>query len=195
MPDTEWEKSRIRSQVREYRKLITDEELERCDRDLLDEFKAALKADRELKKIFDAAGAVAVYKATGGELPCDALAEYIRNRGKKTLYPLVKGDDMVFIDVKDPSKELRPGSFGIPEPDEAKGIFAGELTDIVIMPGIAFDPEGNRLGQGRGYYDRWIASLPENKRPLLIGVCMEYQMMGLIPVNSSDIPADMILCI
>ena len=195
MKDIEWEKSRIRSQVREYRKLITKQELEQYDKDLLDEFKAAVKADKDLKKAFDSARAVAVYKAVGGELPCDALAAYMRKAGKKTVYPLVKGDDMVFIEVKDPGTELVPGSFGIPEPDEKKGIFENGNIDIMIMPGIAFDPEGNRLGQGKGYYDRWISSVPEDKRPLLIGVCMEYQMMGLIPVTSSDIPSDMILCI
>lgn len=194
MSDIEWEKSRIRSQVREYRKLITEEELTEYDKGLLDEFKAALKADKEFKKIYDNARVIAVYKAVGGELPCDALAAYMRSSGKKTLYPRVQGDDMVFIEVKDPKKELQKGSFGIPEPDEKKSAFDGKI-DIVIMPGIAFDPEGNRLGQGKGYYDRWIGSVPESDRPLLIGVCMEYQMMGLIPVNSSDIPSDMILCI
>jgi len=194
MSDIEWEKSRIRSQVREYRKLITEEELTEYDKGLLDEFKAALKADKEFKKIYDNARVIAVYKAVGGELPCDALAAYMRSSGKKTLYPRVQGDDMMFIEVKDPKKELQKGSFGIPEPDEKKSAFDGKI-DIVIMPGIAFDPEGNRLGQGKGYYDRWIASVPESDRPLLIGVCMEYQMMGLIPVNSSDIPSDMILCI
>lgn len=194
MSDIEWEKSRIRSQVREYRKLITEEELTEYDKGLLVEFKAALKADKEFKKIYDNARVIAVYKAVGGELPCDALAAYMRSSGKKTLYPRVQGDDMMFIEVKDPKKELQKGSFGIPEPDEKKSAFDGKI-DIVIMPGIAFDPEGNRLGQGKGYYDRWIASVPESDRPLLIGVCMEYQMMGLIPVNSSDIPSDMILCI
>lgn len=194
MSDIEWEKSRIRSQVREYRKLITEEELTEYDKGLLDEFKAALKADKEFKKMYDNARVIAVYKAVGGELPCDALAAYMRSSGKKTLYPRVQGDDMVFIEVKDPKKELQKGSFGIPEPDGKKGAFDGKI-DIVIMPGIAFDPEGNRLGQGKGYYDRWIGSVPESDRPLLIGVCMEYQMMGLIPVNSSDIPSDMILCI
>ncbi len=195
MNDIEWEKARIRSQVREYRKLITGQELDQYDRDLLDAFKDALKTDKDLKKAFDAARAVAVYKAVGGELPCDALAAYMRKEGKKTLYPLVKGDDMVFIDVTDPDKELVPGSFGIPEPDGGKGAFENGKIDIVIMPGIAFDPEGNRLGQGKGFYDRWLASFPEGKRPLLIGACMEYQMMGLIPVYTSDIPADMVLCI
>ncbi len=193
--DIEWEKARIRSQIREYRKLLTKEELLQYDKDLLEEFKAAVKADKELKKAFDSSRVVAVYKAVGGELPCDALAAYMRKAGKKTAYPLVKGEDMVFIGVKDPASELIPGSYGIPEPSCKKGIIDSESIDIMILPGIAFDPEGNRLGQGGGYYDRWLSSVPVDKRPLLIGVCMENQMMGLLPVSSSDIPVDMVLCI
>ena len=68
MNDIEWEKARIRSQVREYRKLITGQELDQYDRDLLDAFKDALKTDKDLKKAFDAARAVAVYKAVGEDL-------------------------------------------------------------------------------------------------------------------------------
>lgn len=195
MSDISWEKAHIRSQIREQRKFITKDELEAADKALLDEFKAVLKQDKSFKKIFDKAHTVAVYKAVGGELPCDALAAYIRNTGKKTVYPLVKGDDMVFIEVKNPGKELIPGSYGIPEPDEKKGIFDGGKIDIVILPGIAFDEAGNRLGQGKGYYDRWIGGLKKDSTPLLIGVCMEFQMMSMIPTETSDIPADMLLCI
>lgn len=195
MSDIAWEKAHIRSQIREQRKFITPDELEAADKALLDEFKAVLKQDKSFKKVFEKARAVAVYKAVGGELPCDALAAYIRNTGKKTVYPLVKGDDMVFIEVKNPGKELIPGSYGIPEPDEKKGIFDDGKIDIVILPGIAFDEAGNRLGQGKGYYDRWIGSLKKDSTPLLIGVCMEFQMMSMIPTETSDIPADMLLCI
>ena len=195
MSDIAWEKAHIRSQIREQRKFITKDELEAADKALLDEFKAVLKQDKSFKKIFDKARAVAVYKAVGGELPCDALAAYIRNTGKKTVYPLVKGEDMVFIEVKTPGKELISGNYGIPEPDEKKGIFDDGKIDIVILPGIAFDEAGNRLGQGKGYYDRWIGSLRKDIRPVLIGVCMEFQMMSMIPTETSDIPADMLLCI
>ena len=195
MEDLNWEKSRIRSQIREYRKLLTEDELKACGRDLLDEFKAVLKQDKELKKIYDKARFVAMYKAVGGELPCDALAEFIRSSGKKTLYPRVCGEKMDFVEVKDPRKELVKGSFGIPEPSASAKETSKEQIGIVIMPGIAFDREGNRLGQGKGFYDRWLSSFPEGKRPFLIGVCMEFQMMSAIPVSSSDIPADMILCI
>lgn len=195
MSDTAWEKSHIRAQIREQRKFLVKEELEQAGKDLAAEFKAALKEDASLRKAYDKAKVIAVYKAVGGELPCDALAHYFRNTGKKTCYPRVNGDDMEFVPVKNPDKEMVPGSFGIPEPSSSLKAVDNESVDIVIMPGIAFDQEGNRLGQGKGYYDRWISSVGEGKRPLLIGVCFTFQLMSQVPVTSSDIPADMVLCI
>ena len=195
MSDIAWEKAHIRLQIREQRKFITEDELAAGDRDLLSEFKAVLKEDKNFKKIFDKAHTVAVYKAVRGELPCDALANYIKGSGKKTVYPRVQGDDMEFVEIRNPAKELVPGSFGIPEPAASLKPYEKDKIDIVIVPGIAFDEAGNRLGQGKGYYDRRIASFPEGKRPLLIGVCMDFQLMSLIPVESSDIPVDMLLCI
>ena len=195
MSDTAWEKAHIRSQIREQRKFITQDELAAGDRDLLSEFKAVLKEDKSFKKVFDKAHTVAVYKAVRGELPCDALTNYFKGSGKKIVYPRVQSDDMEFVEIRNAAKELVPGAFGIPEPAASLKPYAKDKIDIVIVPGIAFDEAGNRLGQGKGYYDRWIASFPEDKRPLLIGVCMDFQLMSLIPVESSDIPVDMLLCI
>lgn len=194
MSDISWEKSHIRSQIREQRKFLVKEELEQGGKDLVAEFKAALKEDASLRKAYDKAKVIAVYKAVGGELPCDDLALYFKNTGKKTVYPRVNGDDMEFVTVKNPDKELVPGNFGIPEPVSSLQAVGNESVDIMIMPGIAFDQEGNRLGQGKGYYDRWIASVGKN-RPLLIGVCFTFQLMSEVPAASSDIPADMVLCI
>ena len=195
MSDTAWEKAHIRSQIREQRKFITQDELEAGDKDLLAEFKTVLKEDKGFKKLFDKAHTVAVYKAVRGELPCDDLANYIKGSGKKTLYPRVQGDDMEFVEIRNAAKELVPGAFGIPEPAASLKPYDNDKIDVVIVPGIAFDETGNRLGQGKGYYDRWIASFPENKRPLLIGVCMDFQLMSEIPTETSDIPVDMLLCI
>lgn len=195
MSDIAWEKVHIRSQIREQRKFLSEEELASCGKDLLNEFKAILKEDKNFKKTFEKARSIAVYKAVRGELPCDALADYIRNSGKKTLYPRVNGNNMEFVKIGNPGKELVPGNFGIPEPSSKLPAADNKDIDIVIVPGIAFDEEGNRLGQGKGYYDRWIGSIEESKRPLLIGACMRFQLMSKVPSETSDIPVDMLLCI
>lgn len=187
-------KAVIRQEIKEQRKLLTPEELSSYDSDLLSEFKAVLKEDKELKAAFDKADHIAVYKALGGELPCDALSGYIRSAGKKTLYPSTTGDGLTFHVINDPERELVKGRFGIMEPSPDIGVYTGD-TDIMIMPGVAFDYEGNRVGRGKGYYDRWLSSVPQERRPLLIGVCLNFQMMTSVPSESSDIPADMVLCI
>ena len=111
------------------------------------------------------------------------------------MYPKTVDGVISFYPVKDPSKDLVKGQFGIPEPEGNGAPVSGEDIDIVIMPGVAFDYEGRRLGYGKGCYDRWLGNIPEKRRPLLIGVCMRFQMMTDIPAESSDIPVDMVLCI
>jgi 5-formyltetrahydrofolate cyclo-ligase len=193
MSDISYDKARIRAQIREQRKLLGEEELKRADADLEAEFELALKQDIFLKNRFEKAETVAVYAAFGGELPCDALAEFCRKNKKKTVYPVTDGDDMYFCEVKDPSKELHKGRFGIMEPS-SKAV-PNDSVDIVIMPGIAYDEEGGRVGMGGGFYDRWISSFDEDQRPLLIGVCMQFQMMTKVPCEASDIFADVVLCV
>lgn len=195
MSDIGWEKSRIRTQIREQRKFITEDELALCGKDLLTEFKTVLKSDKSFFGTFTKARKIAVYRAVGGELPCEALAGFIRSSGKAVLYPRVDGERMEFVKITDPVKQLVPGRFGIPEPLPELAAEDDDSIDIVIVPGIAFDGEGNRLGQGRGYYDRWIGNIEQIKRPLLIGVCMKFQLMSEVPTLSSDIPVDMLLCI
>ncbi|MBP5180917.1 MAG: 5-formyltetrahydrofolate cyclo-ligase [Clostridiales bacterium] len=193
--DIFYKKTRIRAQIREQRRLLSPEDLSRAQSELLTAFKDALKDDAYFKSVFTGARNIALYESARNELPCDALADYIRKEGKSTLYPRTSGKDMEFCIITDPAKELFPGNFGILEPRPGMPSVKGEDIDIVIMPGIAFDEDGGRVGQGGGFYDRWISSIPEDKRPLLIGVCMSFQMMTKVPSNSSDIPADVVLCV
>ena len=195
MEDINALKASVRASIRERRRLIGEDELMRRDEALLTAFKDALISDERLNRAFSLSDAVAVYQAAGGELPCDALASYIRASGKKTVYPRVSGDDMCFCDVTDPPSELVPGAFGIMAPAFSAESFERDDIGIVIVPGITFDKKGRRLGQGRGYYDRWISGFGEGVRPLLVGVCMDFQMMEEVPSQAFDISMDMVLCI
>ena len=193
MSDIAFEKNRIRSQIREQRKLLSESELKAADKSLLEEFKSALSRDKDMKRVFDKAKYIAVYKGVRGELPCVMLCDYLRACGKHTCYPRTSGQDMVFCDVKDPDKELVKGQYGLLEPAASVNPVDSKDISIMIMPGIAFDEEGYRVGQGGGYYDRFIEGL--TNEPLLIGVCMSFQLMSLVPVETTDIPADVVLCV
>ncbi|MCQ2515625.1 MAG: 5-formyltetrahydrofolate cyclo-ligase [Saccharofermentans sp.] len=193
MSNIEFDKNRIRKQIREQRKLLSPDELKAADKRLFDEFKNALMKDKDMKRIFDKSKYIAVYKGVRGELPCDMLCEYLRSLGKHTCYPRTIGNDMVFCDINDPSTQLVKGQFGLLEPDENIASVDNKDISIMIMPGIAYDEEGYRVGQGGGYYDRFIADL--TNEPLLVGVCMSFQLMSLVPIESTDIPADVVLCV
>lgn len=119
------------------------------------------------------------------------IAEQINVR--KMYLPLVHPDArMTFISISHDWKKLaRSGSFGILEPDESGESFNPELSPqtAVLVPGLAFDQSGNRLGRGRGYYDRFL-SRPQFRSLLKIGVCWEMQLIDEVPVESHDIMMD-----
>lgn len=195
MTDIIGSKASIRAEIKRRREAVSEDELISGDKRLTAKFREALASDGKLGEVFDKASFIAVYKAMGGELPCDDLASYIRSLGKKTLYPKVFGKDMLFFEVSDPATELKPGRFGILEPEGSPILACDKIPDIVIVPGMAFDRDLNRLGRGGGYYDRWLGSFKTDNRPVLIGVCFGFQLVEQVPSDTFDIPADVLLCI
>ncbi len=90
--------------------------------------------------------------------------------------------------IKDLEKEMRPGRFGILEPI-SDTVFEGKL-DIVIVPGVVFDPKGNRVGFGKGYYDRF---LQDKQDVLKVALAYSFQVEEQVPHDPLDIPVDMII--
>ena len=79
---------------------------------------------------------------------------------------------------------LKKGLYGIGEPIERK--FVGlDKIDLVLVPGLAFDKRGNRLGRGKGYYDRFLKELPENKT--YIGLAYDFQILRSLPTTPLDV--------
>ena len=94
--------------------------------------------------------------------------------------------------VKDLRRELSPGPFEIPQPKK-KCIreVPYESIDLVIVPGLAFDRQGNRLGRGAGYYDKFLAKLP--KETPRIGLAFDFQVLKDLPTLSHDISVDKVV--
>lgn len=99
-------------------------------------------------------------------------------------------------------EELTAGPYGIREPDMHVQLAAGHLNalpdalsvqelDVVIVPGVAFDRKGGRLGYGGGYYDRFLPQLRPNA--LKIGIAYQLQMVEQLPMETHDIPLDLIV--
>jgi 5-formyltetrahydrofolate cyclo-ligase len=130
---------------------------------------------------FRTARSVLCYWSIADEVQLSALIEKYAEE-KEILLPVVKGD--VLEVRKFTGKEnMRPGAFGIPEP--VGEIYTGNV-EVVLVPGIAFDADGRRLGRGKGYYDRFLSTTNAYK----IGVGFRLQMVALIPSDWWDIFMD-----
>ena len=108
---------------------------------------------------------------------------------KKILLPCVKGD-VLELRVCEGMESLKPGeAFGILEP-------VGELytdydaIDMIVVPGVAFDGQGNRLGRGRGYYDK---ILKETRAARKVGICFDFQFVEEVPVDELDVRMDLVI--
>ena len=88
--------------------------------------------------------------------------------------------------------ELEKGFKGIPEPQGGAEILP-EAGDIMLLPGLAFTLDGERLGYGGGYYDRYLAALAE--RPLCIGICFKEQLVESLPAEPTDQRVDLLLAL
>jgi len=91
--------------------------------------------------------------------------------------------------IQNLERDLRPGQLGIREPTSACAEFPLKEFDLVLVPGVAFDLEGHRLGRGKGYYDRMLADVAGVK----CGVAFDEQVVAAVPVGPSDVHLDAIL--
>ena len=132
---------------------------------------------------------VAAYRAVRGEIPLDGLLD--GERREVFTVPRVVGDDLEFVAWCEGQSFAR-GSFGIPEPVDGE-LVAFADHDAVLVPLTAFDGRCCRLGQGGGFYDRALASLPSGAgapRPAAIGVAYSFQQVDRVPQDRWDVPLD-----
>jgi tRNA threonylcarbamoyl adenosine modification protein YjeE len=99
---------------------------------------------------------------------------------------------MEFHQVLGSPGALALSDLGIPEPDfDRDAIVPPEEIDLFVMPGVGFDPWGNRLGQGRGFFDQYLSRLPRPARK--IGLAFDCQMVEQLPCGEADIPVDLVM--
>ncbi len=120
------------------------------------------------------------------------LQEFLED-GKAIALPRSEGKAFLFRTVTS-LKNLPPGPFKIPEPGPDAPVLDLSTIDLALIPGIAFDPIGNRLGRGNGGYDQWIKKVREaNPNVILWGIGFDCQMVNIIPMEPHDETVDAII--
>ena len=174
------DKKELRRTIRERKRAMTENEItERSE--ALGKLFAESEAYRNAKTIYG-------YLPYNQEVRTVPMLEQAMREGKQVAVPKCYGDEMRFIYMDDLSK-VEKGYANIPEPI-ADGPIADDETALVLMPGLAFDPQGHRIGYGGGFYDKFLSAEPNHPT---LALCYEFQMMEHLETEAHDIPVDYVL--
>lgn len=134
---------------------------------------------------YDRARSVMLYLNTKNEVVTTDLARKTLSLGKKLVVPLCQRGDIIPCQILNMEKDLRSGMLGIREPHpERCVVVAPEEIDLVLVPGVAFDKLGNRIGLGKGYYDRFLPQIREDV--CAIGLAYACQVVDQIEAQEHD---------
>lgn len=174
------DKKELRRIIREKKRAMTAAEIETASRRLGELF-AETEEYQNAKTIYG-------YLPYNQEVRTVPMLQKALEDGKRVAVPKVYGDDMKFIYMDDLSA-VSEGYAGIPEPI-ADGPVAEDTTALVLMPGMAFTKNGDRMGYGGGFYDKFLAAEPEHPT---VALCYAFQMVEELPTAEYDIPVDKVL--
>jgi 5-formyltetrahydrofolate cyclo-ligase len=142
---------------------------------------------------FNQSDVIHIFLSFKGEVMTDGIVRKTLTRGKRVVVPVVASETegLIFSELKKYPDEVEPGVLGIPEPKKEyiRRVEIG-LIDLFVLPGVAFDSEGNRLGYGRGYYDRMLgrtAPVQMVSDVPLIALAFEFQLVDCIPSSVHDV--------
>ncbi len=174
------DKAALRNQIRQQKRAMTETQI--------------VSASQQLGELFAASALYQQAKTIYGYLPYNQevrtvpILERALRDGKKVAVPKVYGEEMRFIYLDD-FTQVEKGYAGIPEPVADEPV-AEDKTALVLMPGLAFDREGHRIGYGGGYYDKFLAAEPEHPT---LALCYAFQMLPALEPEAFDIPVDCVL--
>jgi 5-formyltetrahydrofolate cyclo-ligase len=187
-------KQALRQQFRQARRELSLTDQNQAAQQLLTQMLTANLLEKQLR--------VAVYLSQDGEISCQALINWCWNNGVETYLPVldtVKPGYLLFLPYT-PQTPLVANQYGIPEPKlEPDAIISVTELCIVMLPLVAFDPVGHRLGMGGGFYDRTLSGkirpdlVTSGDFPQLYGLAHDCQQAQKLHTDSWDIPLDKII--
>jgi len=133
---------------------------------------------------------IALYLASDGEIDTAPLSADCRAAKKQLFLPVIGEKNLMEFAEWKPGSELATNRYGIPEPPRSAQRCTAVALDIIVLPLVAWDRTGGRLGMGGGYYDRALAGV---NGPLLVGLAHAVQQVPQVPRDEWDIPLDYVV--
>jgi 5-formyltetrahydrofolate cyclo-ligase len=132
---------------------------------------------------------ILAFVSIGSEVSTADLLAAVLENGRTLLLPFVSEDGTMRASVVGSLAELEPGFRGIPEP-RARMPVDPTFASAIVVPGVAFDPRGGRLGFGGGFYDAFLANAPGVPK---VGICFEVQLVDEVPMEQHDVSVDIVV--
>lgn len=174
------DKKELRAKIRQRKRAMTEAEIQAKSQRLMEQFCVS--------DAYKRADTIYGYLPYNQEVRTTAMLQQALLDGKKVAVPKVYGDEMKFIYLEDLT-QVAPGYSNIPEP-VCDGPIARDPNALVLMPGLAFDAAGHRIGYGGGFYDRFLQQEPNHPT---LALCYDFQMLSHLETEEHDIPVDCVL--
>lgn len=171
-------KSELRRIIRLQKQALSTEQIQRASQELTEQFCK--------HPLYQNARSLYVYLSYNQEVRTEDLIRRAAEDGKRIAVPKIIDNEMYFLWLE-PNTSIEEGYKGIPEPVD--GAIADDPTALVLLPGLAFDPQGHRLGYGGGFYDRFLSKEPHPT----VALCFDFQLLEHLDCEAHDIPADAVL--
>ena len=174
-------KKEMRAQIRAKKRAMTENQIVSASARLGEQFRSC--------DLYQNAKTIYGYLPYNQEVRTVPMLEQAIRDGKRVAVPKCYGKEMRFLYITDFVNEVAPGYANIPEPIADEPV-ADDPTALVLMPGLAFDPMGHRIGYGGGFYDRFLAKEPDHPT---LALCYGFQMVEHLQTEEFDIPVDQVL--
>ena len=173
-------KKQLRNKIRSIKRQYSSSQLEEMSLNVLNH----LDANEHLCK----AKVILAYYSLNDEVCTHQYIDHLVELGKQVLLPVVVDGEHMILREYTGKQDLKEGAYHIQEPT-GKLFPQKEYSkiEVGIIPGMGFDKQGNRLGRGKGYYDRFLAQVPQMYK---IGICFPFQQVEQVPTNITDVPMD-----
>ncbi|WP_092111331.1 5-formyltetrahydrofolate cyclo-ligase [Prevotella sp. KH2C16] len=171
-------KKKLREEIRRRKRQFTREQLRERSLPIV----ARLLAHPRIRE----AETVLLYYSLPDEVDTHNMADELLRQGKTVLLPVVMPRCGMQLRRYEGRGSMREDEFHILEPTGKPFTDYAQIS-VAVIPGMSFDARGNRLGRGKGYYDRFLKQLPHTYK---IGVCFDFQRLEQVPVGANDIPMD-----